>query len=86
MKKYAIFIVAIIFLVTTGCGRLDLIIHEDGSGGGEYTIELTGKFSAQDVWREIDKSIEKTNKAAGNFKLNISVKECASTKRLTEIR
>jgi len=65
MKKYAIFLTAILLIVLTGCGRLDLVIGEDGSGEGKYAVEITGMFSAQEVKEEIEKGIAKTNEKAG---------------------
>lgn len=65
MKKYAIFLTAILLIALTGCGRLDLVIDEDGSGEGKYAVELTGMFSAKEVKEEIEKGIAKTNEKAG---------------------
>lgn len=65
MKKYAIFLTAILLIVLTGCGRLDLVVDKDGSGEGKYSVELTGMFSAQEVKEEIEKGIAKTNEKAG---------------------
>lgn len=65
MKKYTLMFAVIVLLAITGCGRLDLVVQEDGSGEGSYMIELTGKISAQKVKAEMEKEIEKANKKAG---------------------
>ncbi|UVI31107.1 hypothetical protein [Paenibacillus spongiae] len=62
---YAIILTAILLMVLTGCGRLDLVIHEDGSGEGKYEVELTGKFTAQDVKEGIEKGLAEVNDKAG---------------------
>ncbi|TMV46258.1 hypothetical protein FE783_26575 [Paenibacillus mesophilus] len=65
MKLYALFIAVIVLLAVTGCGRLDLVVQEDSSGEGNYSVDLMGKISAQQIKAEMEKQIQKANKKAG---------------------
>jgi hypothetical protein len=65
VRLYAILVAAIVLLVVAGCGRLDLVIQEDGSGEGNYALELTGRMSAHKIRAEMETEIDKANKKAG---------------------
>lgn len=65
MRKIVIALSIMMLVVMTGCGRLDLVIHDDGSGNGKYSVDLSGMISADELKEELEKEITNANADAG---------------------
>ncbi len=65
MRKIVIALSVIMLVVITGCGKLDIVIHDDGSGKGKFAVDLSGMISADELKGELEKEITNTNAEAG---------------------
>lgn len=65
MRKIVIALSVMMLVVLTGCGKLDLVIHDDGSGKGKFSVDLSGMISADELKGELEKEITNTNAEAG---------------------
>ncbi|MFF3923327.1 hypothetical protein [Paenibacillus lactis] len=65
MRKIVIALSVMMLVVLTGCGKLDLVIHDDGSGKGKFSVDLSGMISADELKEELEKEITNANADAG---------------------